>query len=258
MTLGRSSFFLCFPSSPLFVSAFFPLLLFFFICLSPLCYCFESGKTSSLCFSSWSSFLQSSTLSVLVMYSADFSFRNWVSFFALFVACVLLVLDSVFLGSVLALLVLSLPLYFLCDLPVLSPVLLFRFLLCPCIFDFFLLCSMPSFSISGSSSLTPLLLACSSQSPLVLFPPLIFGPSSSVAEAFSGFCLSLYSRFFLSIFSVFFFCFWVNFSVPSPPKSSLLFPGLSLAFIKPEKVWCPCLHKWWASWKREIMTASWV
>jgi hypothetical protein len=69
LTLGRSSFFLCFPSSLLFVSAFFPLLLFFFlsICLSPLCYCFESGKTSSLCFCSWSSFLQSSALSVLVM-----------------------------------------------------------------------------------------------------------------------------------------------------------------------------------------------
>jgi len=64
---------------------------------------------------------------------------------------------------------------------------------------------MPSFSISGSSFLTPLLLACSSQSLLVLFPPLIFGPSSSVAEAFSGFFLSLYSQFFVQFSLLFFF-----------------------------------------------------
>jgi len=37
--------------------------------------------------------------------------------------------------------------------------------------------------------------------------------------------------------------------------------GLSLAFIKPEKVLCPDLQKWLASWRREIVAsgmASWV
>ena len=53
-----------------------------------------------------------------------------------------------------------------------------------------------------------------------------------------------------------------------PPLSPapFLFPplpcwGLSLAFIKPEKVLCPGLQKWRASWRREIVAsgmASWA
>jgi len=213
-------------------------LFFFFlsICLSPLCYCFESGKTSSLCFCSWSSFLQSSALSVLVMKK---SVQCWLLLSKLgLLFCSICGLR--FIGSWLCFSGFSFSPSWFCLFPSVSP----GFSLCSALWSagsfpsfavsvpalplyiwLFLLCSMPSFSIFGSSSLPPLLLACSSQSPLVLFPPLIFGPSSSVAEAFSGFCLLLYSRFFVQ-FSLLFFSvfglifrfilplwFWVFFSV---------------------------------------------
>jgi len=82
--------------------------------------------------------------------------------------------------------------------------------------------------------------------------------SLCIISLLRGFCFCFGSSFpFLTLYF-----FWVVFCVlcfsgfllQNPP----FFPGLSLAFIKPEKVRCPCLHKWWASWRREIMTASWV
>jgi len=115
LTLGRFSSFLCFPSSPLFVSAFFPLLFFCLFVYLPHVTALSLEKlllsvfVRGLLFSSPVPF---QSLWWRKVYSASFPFRNWVSFFALFVACILLVLDSVFLGSVLAPPALSLPLYF--------------------------------------------------------------------------------------------------------------------------------------------------
>jgi len=79
--------------------------------------------------------------------------------------------------------------------------------------------------------------------------------------------VSLFLFLFVCVFGLlsFFLCFSVSLrffrpcffrSLPFVPF--FFFLGLSLAFIKPEKVWCPCPQKWWASWRREIMAASWV
>jgi len=82
--------------------------------------------------------------------------------------------------------------------------------------------------------------------------------SLCIISLLRGFCFCFGSSFPFSTLYFFGLCFvcsvFLRFSSKIPPS----FPGLSLAFIKPEKVWCPCLHKWWASWRREIMTASWV
>jgi hypothetical protein len=92
---------------------------------------------------------------------------------------------------------------------------------------------------------------------LLRFPPSV---RLDFAWVFPRFLLQTPLLFFLCVLgfsSLFLQWFSVQFPCQNPPP----FPGLSLAFIKPEKVWCPCLHKWWASWKRwkrEIITASWV
>jgi len=82
---------------------------------------------------------------------------------------------------------------------------------------------------------------------------LAFSPVSSPRLPLLFFlCVLGFPSLFLQWFSVqflgfaLFFLVFGSFFFQSPP----LFPGLSLAFIKPEKVWCPCLHKWWALWKR--------
>jgi len=71
-------------------------------------------------------------------------------------------------------------------------------------------------------------------------------------------CLCFRSPELLPLFLCFFAFFSSVFFSFSAVRALLFFLGLSLAFIKPEKVWCPCLQKWWASWRREIMAASWV
>ncbi|KAL9392824.1 hypothetical protein Peur_016744 [Populus x canadensis] len=101
----------------------------------------------------------------------------------------------------------------LCDLPILSPVLLFRFLL---VFHSFFVSSVlpPIFAlVSGLifSSAPPCF--CFSPPCFCFSPPLIFGPSSSVAEAFFWVLLeSLFPVFFVQ-FSLFLGSFFGSFFV---------------------------------------------
>jgi len=92
-----------------------------------------------------------------------------------------------------------------------------------------------------------LVLWCLSPCVLCFFLPSQFSSSS----------VCLY--FFLFVPCVFFLFRFVI--CPLLPPLLLLCWGLSLAFIKPEKVLCPGLQKWRASWRREIVAsgrASWV
>ena len=78
-----------------------------------------------------------------------------------------------------------------------------------------------------------------------------------LSSQFSSSSVCLY--FFLFVPCVFFLFRFVI--CPLLPPLLLLCWGLSLAFIKPEKVLCPGLQKWRASWRREIVAsgrASWV
>jgi len=157
---------------------------------------------------------------------------------------------------------------------------------CPSLF-FFFFCSFPlgfsQYTICSLFLLPFVLFSFPSPSPLVCSPArfffLCFGPLFLGLPVFLS-CsamipvqwllkMELWSCYwrrsitvspFVSLFSPFFLVLppplfsWLSLLSLRPFLSFVFFPGgLSLAFIKPEKVLCPCFQKRRASWRREIV-----